>query len=44
VNFRLDCTDPEEGPVASFCKHGDESSRSIKKAGYSLKSCVIINF
>jgi hypothetical protein len=27
-----------QSPVAGFCEHGDESSGSIKKAGYFLIS------
>jgi hypothetical protein len=28
----------QESPTANFCKHGNEPSGYIKKAGYSLKS------
>jgi hypothetical protein len=30
--------------VAGFCEHGDESSGTIKKAGYFLISPVTISF
>jgi hypothetical protein len=30
--------------MAGFSEHGNESSGSIKKAGYFLTSCVIISF
>jgi hypothetical protein len=32
------------GSVAGFCKHGNEPSISIKKAGYCLTSSVTISF
>jgi hypothetical protein len=30
--------------MVGFCEHGDEPSGSIKKTGYSLKSCVTNDF
>jgi hypothetical protein len=35
----LDSAGSGEGPVATFCEHGDEPSCSVKKASYSLTSC-----
>jgi hypothetical protein len=32
----LDSAGSGQGPVAGFCKHGNERSCSIKKAGYCL--------
>jgi hypothetical protein len=32
------------GSSGGFCKHGDERSDSIKKAGYFLIKCVTISF
>jgi hypothetical protein len=36
--IRLDSAGSGQDPVAGLCDHGDETSGSIKKAGYCLAS------
>jgi hypothetical protein len=43
-NAELGLASSGQGPVAGFCEHGNETSGSIMKVGYSLTSWVTINF
>jgi hypothetical protein len=40
----MDSAGTRYGPLVGFCEHGNESSGSIKKAGYYLTSWVTISF